>query len=419
MIELFNKGETTATFRAHSEKMIAIIKGFSDEKILTADFDEWAVYFVDEYKLQPIALFMDNITQNLSETTVRKYNHFSRHSDYEPEYYQIDGYKITFSIPFDGDSELLYLKPSTFYMSRFPVESIVKSTEEKYGKITFTLEYTKQELQEKENAKEFIESRFSQEFKTYIDTIEHINQEVESYNKGLEDCVRSALENRKKKANDFVLMGEKLDIPLKLNPNAPNITPIAMKKATVRKPEIPKAKPLAKQYQISSHDYDNIKRIIHLSGTSMEKTARTFAKFSEEELRDVILSNLNTHYQGIASAETFSKVGKTDIHIQFENKAAYIGECKIWHGEKNLLDAIKQLFSYTTWRDAKTSIIIFNKDNKDFCKLLKVIENSLSTNPLCKHKFSIEANEWICEFLKDEHSSTSITVQLIVFDLFV
>ena len=121
-------------------------------------------------------------------------------------------------------------------------------------------------------------------------------------------------------------------------------------------------------------------------------------------MRDVILSNLNTHYQGTASGETFNKVGKTDIYIPFENKAAYIAECKVWHGNKKFIEAIDQLCGYTTWRDTKTSLVIFNKDNKDFRALLDNINNSLRTSERCKEIIQIGHNQWQGIFTKEADS---------------
>ena len=84
-----------------------------------------------------------------------------------------------------------------------------------------------------------------------------------------------------------------------------------------------------------------------------------------------------------ATGETFNKIGKTDILIQ-DNKGTnvFIGECKIWHGEKELLKAIDQLLErYVNWRDEHTALIIFNKDNKDFSKLLETAKSAIMTHP--------------------------------------
>ncbi|MXP74588.1 hypothetical protein GN277_04100 [Lachnospiraceae bacterium WCA-9-b2] len=151
----------------------------------------------------------------------------------------------------------------------------------------------------------------------------------------------------------------------------------------------------------------------------MEKTARTFSKLLEEELRDIILSNLNTHYQGTASGETFNKIGKTDIYIPFDNKAAYVAECKIWHGSKKFVEAIDQLCSYTTWRETKTSLIIFNKENKDFESLLDSIDQALNASDRCKNIIRLEHNQWQGIFSKESDSKDTLTINVMVYDLYI
>lgn len=90
-------------------------------------------------------------------------------------------------------------------------------------------------------------------------------------------------------------------------------------------------------HTIKSYDYQNIIKFINNACCSVENTPRSFEFLGEEALRDVILSNLNTHYLPIATGETFRKAGKIGIHIQFENKSVYIAECKLWHEKSNFL----------------------------------------------------------------------------------
>lgn len=394
------------------------IESFSDEKIINSDLEEWLVYLVDKYSIEPIELYLDDISQELSRTKVKKYNHFYQSGGYEPQFYSIDGYKITFSIPFVGDSDLLYMKPSTFYLTSFIVDNICVPKEDTVGVIKLSLEYPISEIKEKENLNIFIEEQFNSKFKNYIDMINNINEELNNFKISLEDIIRNSLNIRKEKVEDYILMGEKLNIPLRMNINAPNTTPIILKKRIKPKVDFPNQKKASEEYEISESDYTNIKNIINLACVSIEKTAKTFNKLNEEELRDIILSSLNSHYNGTASGEAFNKVGKTDIRIQFENKAAYIGECKIWYGEKELNEALEQLFSYTTWRDSKTSLIIFNKKNKDFNKLTDTIDNSLKSNKNCKDKIRISKNKWDCIFNKSEGNTEIRYVQILVYDLF-
>ena len=69
--------------------------------------------------------------------------------------------------------------------------------------------------------------------------------------------------------------------------------------------------------------------------------------------------------------------GHSDICIEFENRAAFVAECKFWSGEKSLSDAIVQLFGYTTWRDIKLLLIVFSK-RKDFFEVTEKTHDSLS-----------------------------------------
>ncbi len=126
---------------------------------------------------------------------------------------------------------------------------------------------------------------------------------------------------------------------------------------------------------------------------------------------------MNTHYQGTATGETFNKRGKTDIYIPFDNKFGYIGECKIWHGIKKFNEAIEQLFSYMTWRDTKTSLIIFNKDAKDFKKILETVNEDLMSNKLCENSVKTKDNEWQCVFKKYGDSEERIKMNICIYDL--
>lgn len=413
---LFEKQRTTDFLRAISQRIVSNIEKLTDEEICNTDLDELEEYYVSENQIEEIEIFKDHIENDLSETKIKVDNPLYRNGSSEWQYFSIDGFKVTFMIPFDGDENLLYLTPSKYYISNFPVDRVVSPTKSEYGKIVISLEFKKKELQEKENSKEFVETAFKKKMKIYFDTIDRINDEVRSYNFSLPVTVKECLTKRRQKAEDYLQMRECLELPLNLNANAPNTKPVLLKKAK-KKTAFPSQKKSVTEYAITNDDYENIKNIIVLACISMEKTACTFTKLSEEELRDVILSNLNTHYLGSASGETFNKTGKTDIYIPFGNKAAYIAECKIWHGSKRFLEAIRQLSGYTTWRDIKTSLIIFNKDNKNFNTILDAIDQSL--NSICKDIIRQGQNQWQGTFSKEKGSDDMLTINITAYDLYI
>ncbi|TDS82703.1 hypothetical protein [Comamonas sp. JUb58] len=65
--------------------------------------------------------------------------------------------------------------------------------------------------------------------------------------------------------------------------------------------------------------------------------------------------------QGKATGETFHRAGKTDILLREDDRNAFIAECKFWKGPKAFGEAIEQRLCYTTWRDSKTAILVFNR----------------------------------------------------------
>jgi hypothetical protein len=125
---------------------------------------------------------------------------------------------------------------------------------------------------------------------------------------------------------------------------------------------------------LSDRQYEHILGIIKRLTNTMERTPATYKGMGEEELRDIILANLNSHYEGNASAEAFNASGKTDILIRDQDKNVFIAECKIWSGPKMYSDTIDQLLGYTSWRDTKTALVIFNR-NKNLSSVLEQIPN--------------------------------------------
>jgi hypothetical protein len=125
--------------------------------------------------------------------------------------------------------------------------------------------------------------------------------------------------------------------------------------------------------------YEKILDTISNMTLVMERCPSVFANIDEESLRQHLLVPLNGLYEGKATGETFNRAGKTDILIRENDKNVFIAECKFWKGEKKFTEAIDQLLSYSTWRDAKAAIIVFNK-NKDTSAVLKKIPEVARTH---------------------------------------
>lgn len=413
-MELFSKQESRIYFSSKIANLKNEVESMSDEQILSCDFEEWVDYLQDKYLVDTIQLLEDNIEKEISETTIKMHNPFyERRAYYEKPYYEMPGYCLTFRMYFDGCVDLLDLQPSSRILRNFPVDRLIAPKGENYGKLEINMSYTKQEFEERKDLSQYVEQQFQREFSSYRTMIGYVNAEANGYNNNLKEIARKALIARKEKASAFAQFSKILEIPLKRSRNAPNTTPVKLKRVNKTPPIKPANRVVLPEYSIPSEDYTNINNIIHMCGSSMERTARTYIAFEEEQLRDQILATLNTHYDN-ATGETFRKVGKTDILIEFENKAAYIGECKVWHGDKVFAEAIKQLMSYATWRDSKVSLIIFNKHNKSFHGILAKIDEWVKSNT--SSHIMKDNNTWICKYYRiDMETSVELCIQ--AFDL--
>ena len=107
-------------------------------------------------------------------------------------------------------------------------------------------------------------------------------------------------------------------------------------------------------------EYESILTIMQNMVTVIERSPSAFKNMQEEDIRQHFLVQLNGQYEGQATGETFNLEGKTDILIRVEGKNIFIAECKFWKGPESLKKAIDQLLDYTTWRNTKTAIVVFN-----------------------------------------------------------
>ena len=411
---MFESQDVSSYLKSIYEKITREIDVFTNERISTADFDEWTEYYHDKYRLEPIELLESYKTIKVKETTIESNAPFFSDFPYRQQNIQVPAYQFLITVPFTGEINLLNLSPSTSYLRRFPA-TVIHSRGEELDQIGLDFEYRKSEINDKVDLSVFIEKEFNNEFKYYRDTIINVNKEVAPFNQQLKGFIRSCLEKRKARASDFFAVCDKLNIPMKQSENAPNTTPIPLKRVVKQTPSAPQAKKIEPEYGISDTDYQNIQNIIDMFCISCEKTPLTYNKLTEEEIRDTLISTLNTHYSNV-TGEAFRKKGKTDILIEFNNKAGYIAECKIWHGIQALQEALSQLNGYMTWRDYKVSLVFFNKTNRDFARVRAQIDEWVRSNSANVNH--TKANIWSCLINrtdKDEYFQLSIRV----YDLYV
>jgi len=204
------------------------------------------------------------------------------------------------------------------------------------------------------------------------DTINWKNQSIEKGNKELYAFVWDTIEKRKgeiaQNKEKLSTLTKTVSIPLKKKQSAG-----AQVVRVAHTPLVQRVKPkptLPEEYVLDEARINDIIALLDNQAKSFEQTPKAFKELGEEDLRDILLSNLNSVFEGGATGETFSKKGKTDIYLKIAKGNILICECKIWGGKALYDETIDQLRGYLTWRHNYGIMITF-ANTKDFTKVLK------------------------------------------------
>ena len=386
---------------ADSEKMriLEALMKISDDNLLLPDRTELVQALVGQHKLEKIEIETDPLKfdKSANEAVFNGYNNTYSRIITAP------GLSVTWKVPIYGDVRLFYVRPTNYLISNFEV-----AIQNNYLMLSIT---TNLDYLEADPAK--IERHFLKIIEDVKKNIENLNKDIEPFNRHLAKFITDAINGREKKVNVIKRVFEAMNIPLKKDDAAPSIVPITRK---LIRPTLPTAKK-EKIASISNEDYVHILGVIKHVGASFERTRRTYHIHGEEALRDIMLSHLNGHYMGLATGETFRGSGKTDINIEFENRAAFVGECKVWKGKDTFDVAIQQMLSYNTWRDSKNAIILFNKHNKDFKSIQNQIPELIKQTEGFRRSNPANDGEW--EFvLTPIGTDDEKTIHIFMFDIF-
>ena len=390
--------------------MKAKIAGLSANEMDSTDRDAWIDYYCAQYELDPIVIYQECKENDIEEKTLQEYNTWYQFDRSERKYYDRPGYKVTCKVPFSGDPSLFELRPNPHRLPPLEVDRIVKPNDDGVGKLVLIYE-----LFQRDATPEGIDSYFDSEISAIIAEAEKVNAEARQFNESLREIVEHEIDQRIQQLDKLAVIKQGLNIPLNRVKDAPMAKPVPLpkKKLAFSKPKPDKSNET--MCSIPDVDYETINAVIGECGTLMEQAPASFASLSEEQLRDYLRGMLGTHYDNV-TGETFRNRGKTDIHIPLGGRVAYIAECKIWHGQKAFMKAIEQLFSYTTWRDTKVSVIVFNKENVNFSGVLDSTGNALEENAISVKR--TKDTVWTCK-VQDPVDERVMHVTVQVFNLYV
>jgi hypothetical protein len=364
---LFCKGDAFSVQEHQGRAMGAEIAGMDGNRLLNTNVDDLVTYIYEKFRIDVPVLDEAHMTAEEREAR-RDVSHDPRRfhmSGDEPII--VTGTEVIIEVPFSGDPQLFWVRPSQYDTA--PPRGEVNGN-------TLTFRYWNEEPQGA-HVKQAVEGWLGH-VKNYL---QWQRGSFQSFNDSIAGKARVAITQRREKllANQSLVAG--LGIPLKRRPGAPTTYTAPEIKRRIM-PKLPPAS--AGNYKsepiVEEAEYQHILGIIESMVKVMERSPKAFHGIDEEALRTHFLVQLNGHYEGEATGETFNYKGKTDILVRSGDRNIFIGECKFWGGPAKLTETIDQLLGYLSWRDSKAAILVFNR-NKDFSKVIEAIPGIVKSHP--------------------------------------
>lgn len=368
---LFSSKELRSFLEDRLVQSLQHVDGMDSDRLLGTPLQDLVNEIVEDYSLEPLNVIEDQMSQLLTEEIrVDISQDLTRFVLDRTRPMIVPGSRITVVLPCSGHRELFQMKPSRSYLGKAPVGTI--------GKSEILLTY-----RDMDPRPEKVRSFIDEQLKMIRDLVEWSNNDVAGFNKKLASETQAAIERRKSRLQRDRGLDGALGFPVRRRGDAPIIIPVNRKRLGIHNTRARQPGTVEKyqdEYSLDMQTYDEIIDVVSGMARMFERSPSTFAHMKEEMLRDHILVQLNGTFEGQAAGELFNGFGKTDILIRIEDRNVFIGECKIWSGEKAFAKAIDQLLGYLVWRDSKAALVVFIRQ-KDASTIIDKGEITLQKHP--------------------------------------
>lgn len=348
MTELFTRGYLREFMANRVRGVISGLDLMSEDEVLRRSVDDLVTGLVARARLEPLIIGDEPIDGGVAEGTIDVPDNFGPPG----QTVRRPVFKVHAVYEFSGDLNLLHYTPSTS-LAFVRIEANVDTRQK-----TLTVRTTVF-AQGKPNA-DGVKRAYESEIGQIRTNAEHAAKDVAAFNSALEERIRPAVERRKQHLQSRRDLSGALGFPLKKRNDAPAPVPMVRKHIGTARTQAPRVNtPYKDEPALTTAQYEDAINVVKSIILAMERSPSVVAHKNEEEIRDLILVQLNGTFEGNATGETFVKSGKTDLLVRVDDRHVFVGECKWWTGVKAFGSAIDQLLGYLPWRDEKAALIVF------------------------------------------------------------
>lgn len=268
---------------------------------------------------------------------------------------------ITIAIPYAGDPDLFFLRPTTS-AAPFPSGRVVE------GELRLAW------LGDSEDPRGFKQA-LDEQITAVEEHLARSKDEVGAYNRDVQARIQQKVQGRKKALLDNRHLEAAIGFPVRRREDAATYAvPIQRKKIQI-KPLPTAAEPFRPEPALAHATYEEVLQVLRNTRNQLERSPSLTYRFGEEEIRNQLLLSLNGQFEGAAMGEVFNFRGKTDILIRADDRNVFIAECKIWDGPQTVTDGLNQLLErQLTWRDTKAALVLFIREGAPSEIIPKAVE---------------------------------------------
>ena len=387
------------------DEITAEIQSLKNDYVLKASPIELEQYYVEKARIDPLVLNVEKRYIKDQTGVQIDVSHDILRAIFPGQKAVVKGTRLDIAIPFEGDPGLWKIQASTF-RSGYP-EIDIRGNEVIFG-VSFPDDSADQES---------LRSEIERGIDSLTTAVGYLKTDVDSHNNSAPEKIRQVLARKKELAQSVVGAVASLGIPMKRSETQPifNI-PTKRRQTPIKHPTVATGK-YEPEPTLDGEEYKHILEILRSMALVIERNPSSFVSLNEEAIRDHFLLQLNGHYEGGATGETFNAEGKTDILIRADNRNVFIGECKFWRGSASFNQAIDQLLGYLTWRDSKCALLIFNKTKDLNAVRMKSHEIMEARSEYRRTVFRDESGDSRYVLVKDSDPGREITVTVQVYDV--
>lgn len=383
-INPFGDGDVHSLFEHHLGQILAEIDALENEYVLKASPSELDEHFIEKAIVVPLTLDAAEHYIEDQQSFQMDVSHDFRRAVFPGERAEVPATQLKIAIPFEGDPQLWRIRPSSYSLGGYP-EITVHS-----DRIVFTMSFPDDSPEQQR-----LKNEIDRQIKALAGAVDNQRRDVDRHNENAPKRITEKLKAKRAKSSTAVGVVAGLGIPIKRRQSPSTyIAPVSRRPSpSKRRPKVTteayKPEPV-----LESKEYEHILSILESMSRVVERNPNSFSALNEEAIRDHFLLQLNGHYEGAATGETFNSSGKTDILIRVEDRNIFIAECKFWKGPKGFSDTIDQLLGYLTWRDCKCALMIFNR-NQDSTSVINKM-----------HEVMEQRTEWVRTLTRDPEGTS-------------